>query len=407
MKSDEYDKDYHREKDIEYHSLAMDDRGLLHTLFASATSTSIDNNIKPSIDDHPTTNLEVQVKDNTNYGYPTPDEFGIFRDSEGQARVMDGHILHISNEDIAEIIAMNGCSNLYIPKNRSDDLPSIDDAEAPSIDGHFESRRSILHPNRKRKPRWENTEVSIPTVPDQNNYNKTELMRDRYDSENSILKQNHHHRSTERLDDRSTVTMQHYEASWTSQNQHMPDLEYNNAALGVFNIGCMQVSRIRTQQYPEQQPITAQRQQRLRSEEARRRAVGMRIVVWSKKNQKENQGADTCHRPMRQGRHRSTSQHQKRSIGTTLCRLTSTSAISRGASDAILIEPVEAYEWMQPRGSDSVDEPEWMKTRGCDSMDYPNVQKEDPFAIYVRPITRSRSKKLSEKIACLVQNQKK
>ncbi|KAF3601734.1 hypothetical protein F2Q69_00035442 [Brassica cretica] len=279
MKSDEYDKDYHREKDIEYHSLAMDDRGLLHTLFASATSTSIDSNIKPSIDDHPTTNLEVQVKDNTNYGYPTPDEFGIFRDSEGQSRVMDGHILHISNEDIAEIIAMNGCSNFYIPKNRSDDLPSIDDAEAPSIDGHFESRRSILHPNRKRKPRWENTEVSIPTVPEQNNYNKTELMRDRYDSENLILKQNRHHRSTERLDDRSTVTMQHYEASWTSQNQHMPDLEYNNAALGVFNIGCMQTglssspssppenasplcSRIRTQQYPEQQPITAQRQQR-------------------------------------------------------------------------------------------------------------------------------------------------
>ncbi|KAF2583713.1 hypothetical protein F2Q70_00035837 [Brassica cretica] len=148
----------------------------------------------------------------------------------------------------------------------------------------------------------------------------------------------------------------------------MPELEYNIAALGVFNIGCMQVR--------------------------------------SKKNQKENQGADTCHRPMRQGRHRSTSQHQKRSIDITLCQLTSTSAISRGASDAILIEPMEAYEWMQPRGSDSVDEPEWMKTRGCDSIDYPNVQKEYPFAIYVGPITRSRSKNLSEKIACSVQNQK-
>ena len=47
----------------------------------------------------------------------------------------------------------------------------------------------------------------------------------------------------------------------------------------------------------------------------------------------------------------------------------------RGASNAILIEPVEEYEWMQPRGSNSVDKPEWMKTRGCDSMDYPNVQK--------------------------------
>ncbi|KAF3570452.1 hypothetical protein F2Q69_00059561 [Brassica cretica] len=128
MKSDEYDEDYHREKDIEYRGLAIDDRGLLHTSFASATSTAIDSNIKPLIDDHPTPNLEVQVKDNTYYRYLILDEFGIFRDPERQARAMDGHILNISKEGIAEIIAMNGCCNFFISKNRPEALPSIDDA---------------------------------------------------------------------------------------------------------------------------------------------------------------------------------------------------------------------------------------------------------------------------------------
>ena len=81
MRSDEYDDEYHREKNIEYHGLAMDDRVLLHTSPADATSTSIDSSIKSSIDDHKKPNLEVQVKDNIDYGHLTPNEFGIFRGS--------------------------------------------------------------------------------------------------------------------------------------------------------------------------------------------------------------------------------------------------------------------------------------------------------------------------------------
>ena len=80
MQYDEYDKDYHREKIIEYHGISMDDRGLLHTLFADEKATSIDNIMKPSIDAHNTLDLELHVKDNTDYGYLIPDEFGIFRD---------------------------------------------------------------------------------------------------------------------------------------------------------------------------------------------------------------------------------------------------------------------------------------------------------------------------------------
>ncbi|KAF2577292.1 hypothetical protein F2Q68_00004842 [Brassica cretica] len=136
----------------------MDDRGLLHTWSADVTSTSIDSNIELSIDDHQKPNLEVQVKDNTDYGYLTPDEFGIFKDSEGQARAMDGRLLNISKEDIADIIAMNGSNNFFHSKKRSNDPPSIEDTAAPSIDGQFEPKQSPLHPNRERKPRWENTE---------------------------------------------------------------------------------------------------------------------------------------------------------------------------------------------------------------------------------------------------------
>ncbi|KAF3545761.1 hypothetical protein DY000_02007880 [Brassica cretica] len=100
-RSDEYDEDYHREKIIEYRGLAMDDRGALHTSLADNKATSIDSNTNPSIDAPHTPDSEVQLKDNLAYGYLTPDEFGIFRDREGQARAMDGRILNISKEDIA------------------------------------------------------------------------------------------------------------------------------------------------------------------------------------------------------------------------------------------------------------------------------------------------------------------
>ena len=155
MQSDKYDEDYHIEKIIEYHGLAMDVRGLLHTSLADAKSTSIDSNINPSINAHQKPDSELHVKENTGYGYLTPDEFGIFRDPEGQARVMDGRILNISKDYIADIIAMNGSSNFLDTENKAEDPPSIYDAAATSIDDQFHFRRSTPIQNRKRKPRWE------------------------------------------------------------------------------------------------------------------------------------------------------------------------------------------------------------------------------------------------------------
>ncbi|KAF3508413.1 hypothetical protein F2Q69_00007310 [Brassica cretica] len=117
--------------------------------------TLIDSRIKPSIDAHHVPDSEVQVQDNIEYGYLTPDEFGIFRDPEGQARAMDGRVLHISKEDIADIIGMNGSRNFLDTQNRVENPPSIDKAALPSIDDQSEFKRIALHQNRKMKPRLE------------------------------------------------------------------------------------------------------------------------------------------------------------------------------------------------------------------------------------------------------------
>ena len=92
---------------------------------------------------------------------------------------MDGRILNISREEISEIIAMNGSKNFLDMHNKAEDPPSIDEADAPSIDGQSEFRRRVLHQNRKRKPRWEmrNEYGVISIVQEQDTYNKAEIYR--------------------------------------------------------------------------------------------------------------------------------------------------------------------------------------------------------------------------------------
>ena len=48
---------------------------------------------------------------------------------------MDGRILNIPKEDIAEVIAMNGPKKFMDTQNRVEDPPSINKTVAPSIDG--------------------------------------------------------------------------------------------------------------------------------------------------------------------------------------------------------------------------------------------------------------------------------
>ncbi|KAF2559976.1 hypothetical protein F2Q68_00013319 [Brassica cretica] len=154
---------------------------------------SIDTPVSTSIDSHSKLKLSLFTKKNMSidYGFLTPDEFGIFRDPDGHARAMDGTILQVSREDIADILQLaNGPYNLLmqqrsIPDNipavpdehpRADtteigshqscqpvgqtsidkDAPrSFDRAPSPSIDRRYECERHAYDIYGARKFRWE------------------------------------------------------------------------------------------------------------------------------------------------------------------------------------------------------------------------------------------------------------
>ncbi|KAF3557533.1 hypothetical protein F2Q69_00013921 [Brassica cretica] len=74
---------------------------------------SIDNNNATSIDNRPIPN--TTVKDKFDHQFLTPDEFGIFIDPDGYAKAIDGRTLHVSREDIADIIqTANGADNMFM-----------------------------------------------------------------------------------------------------------------------------------------------------------------------------------------------------------------------------------------------------------------------------------------------------
>ena len=78
-------------------------------------STSIDINNTTSIDSHPKPTTTVSEKDKSDNQYLTPDEFVIFRDPDGYAKAIDERTLHVSREDIADILQTAiGADNLFI-----------------------------------------------------------------------------------------------------------------------------------------------------------------------------------------------------------------------------------------------------------------------------------------------------
>ncbi|KAF2557201.1 hypothetical protein F2Q68_00016714 [Brassica cretica] len=85
---------------------------------------SIDTTVSTSIDSHSKPQLSLSTKNMTiDYDFLLPDEFGIFRDQDGHARAMDGRILQVFGEDIADIVQLaNGVDNVFtqqrsIPNN--------------------------------------------------------------------------------------------------------------------------------------------------------------------------------------------------------------------------------------------------------------------------------------------------
>ncbi|KAF3551713.1 hypothetical protein DY000_02007233 [Brassica cretica] len=80
-----------------------------------ANNKSIDNNLPSSIDIRPKPPSTLSTNTNYDNQYLTHDEFGIFRDTDGYARAIDGHAQHLSKEDIANILQMaNGADNLFM-----------------------------------------------------------------------------------------------------------------------------------------------------------------------------------------------------------------------------------------------------------------------------------------------------
>ncbi|KAF2547037.1 hypothetical protein F2Q70_00022139 [Brassica cretica] len=154
---------------------------------------SIDTPVSTSIDSHSKPKLSLFTKKNMSidYGFLTPDEFGIFGDPDGHTRAMDGRILQVSREDIADILQLaNGPDNLFmhqrnIPDNipvvpdehpradtteigshqscqpvgqtsiDKDALTSFDRAPPPSIDRRYECGRRAYDIYGARKFRWE------------------------------------------------------------------------------------------------------------------------------------------------------------------------------------------------------------------------------------------------------------
>ena len=148
-----------------------------------ANCPSIDINIPSSIDSHPKPPSTVSEKAKHNNNYLTHDEFVIFRDPDGYARVMDGHALKVSREDIADILQMaNGAANLFVqqrktpehqkrvpttsyntsggvddrfkPKYRQLTRPSIDSSVPPSIDRRPDYGKASYNPDGIRRFHW-------------------------------------------------------------------------------------------------------------------------------------------------------------------------------------------------------------------------------------------------------------
>ncbi|KAG5388529.1 hypothetical protein IGI04_030070 [Brassica rapa subsp. trilocularis] len=109
---------------------SMKSNHLKNTSSAEITLPSIDVTVSTSIDTtlnpiHSISKLNDYA--NIDYGFLTPDEFGIFRDTYGNARAMDGRILQVSREDIADIFQVaNGPDNLFSQQRGTPDVIKTD-----------------------------------------------------------------------------------------------------------------------------------------------------------------------------------------------------------------------------------------------------------------------------------------
>ncbi|KAG5375451.1 hypothetical protein IGI04_040047, partial [Brassica rapa subsp. trilocularis] len=146
---------------------SMKSNHLKNTSSAEITLLSIDASVSTSIDTTLNPNLSIsKLNDNANidYGFLTPDEFGIFRDPDCNERAMDGRILQMSREDIADILQVaNGPDNLFSQQRGTPDVIQTDP------NNHVGVTTTEINPDLSRQPKGQasingTTETSIDRV---------------------------------------------------------------------------------------------------------------------------------------------------------------------------------------------------------------------------------------------------
>ncbi|KAG5374030.1 hypothetical protein IGI04_042650, partial [Brassica rapa subsp. trilocularis] len=146
---------------------SMKSNHLKNTSSAEITLSSINASVSTSIDTTLNTNLSIsKLNDyaNIDYGFLTPDEFGIFRDPDGNARAMDGRILQVSREDIADILQVaNGPDNLFSQQRGTPDVIQTDP------NNHVGVATTEINPDLSHQPKRQasidgTTETSIDRV---------------------------------------------------------------------------------------------------------------------------------------------------------------------------------------------------------------------------------------------------
>ncbi|KAF3484883.1 hypothetical protein F2Q69_00052488 [Brassica cretica] len=141
--TEEYDEDYWKERAIE---IAMrDDRYSSHS-FNNTSPPSIDRVYSASVDTHPhpakLSNASIDTTPGTSIDIKAAalkmekENIPISsRDPDGHARAMDGRILQVTREDIAEILQLANRPDKLFMQQRSipDNIPAVTD-EYPRVD---------------------------------------------------------------------------------------------------------------------------------------------------------------------------------------------------------------------------------------------------------------------------------
>ncbi|KAF3541478.1 hypothetical protein F2Q69_00022399 [Brassica cretica] len=123
----------------------------------------IDRAHRPSIDIRSKPITTVSERDKFNNEYLTPEEFGIFRDPDSHAKAIDGHILNVSQNDIADILqTANGAENLFVHQCNTPEYQQKGTKEFYATAGGIEKSFKL----RSRNPTRPSIDVDVPTSAD-------------------------------------------------------------------------------------------------------------------------------------------------------------------------------------------------------------------------------------------------